>query len=218
MPRNPANRVERSVETLQKIYAVLVAFALAQAIQLLLPAHSLYRSAEGSEFTARLPGFLAFLFTVLQFYHGMNCHLDQCYLDRQEPEVGEGVLLFDFSIFCVEGSIFVAAANSIGSGLKAFALLGVLLGVDSVWALLSHWIHYRRVKPSVIRWSMINAAAVALGLGIGLNVCYSDGAKAWLLVLLGITRSVADYASMWDLYFPKGRNSGTYSLDTPGAE
>jgi len=59
-------------------------------------------------------GLVAFLVTLVPFFHGMNRHLDHCYLEK-EPPVLHGALLFDFSIFFLEAGFLFAAAWSVRS-------------------------------------------------------------------------------------------------------
>jgi hypothetical protein len=51
--------------------------------------------------------------------------------------------------------------------------------------------------------------AVGAGLFVGLNQWYSPAAKAWLLLVIALGRTVCDYAFCWSFYFPKdaGRSS-----------
>ncbi len=202
MTLSPAKRIERSVDSLQKIYAVVVALAIGQAIQTVLLERTSGRLAATSEWFARAPTFLAFVFVLVPFYHGMNRHLDRCYIEPEQGQRAKGALLFDFLVFFFETAFLFAVANSIDSGLRAFAVLGGLLALDAVWALISHWIHYGGVKPSVLRWSIINAVVIGVGLFAGLTQVYTESVKGWLLLVLAFGRTVADYWACWDFYFP----------------
>jgi hypothetical protein len=196
-------RIERSVDSLQKIYAVVIALAIGQAIQTLLVDRATNTFSPFAVMLERAPSFFALLVILVPFYHGMNRHLDICYLERVEGQRAEKALLFDFIVFFLESCLLFAVAYAVGPGLRAFAFLGLLLALDMVWALVSHWIHYTDVKPSVITWSGINAAAIGLGLFVGLTQIYGDNVRGVLLFVVALGRTVFDYFLCWQFYFPK---------------
>jgi predicted membrane protein len=198
MPHAPEKFIERSVDSLQKIYAVIVALAIGQAIQTI--------SGNPSEILSHLPGFLAFVAIVVPFYHGMNRHLDKCYIERTENVV-QGALLFDFIVFFSLASLLFVFSTSIKTGLQSFVILGGLLVVDSVWALVSHWIHYRGFVPSILRWSVINSIILVAALFIYVLQVYDDGTKCWLLLVLAIIRTICDYKFCWNFYFPQQQSA-----------
>lgn len=154
---------ERSVSSLQQIYAVVIALAIAQAIQSLLKNPSRGTLLEPSLIRTGLPAFFAFLVTLVPFWHGMNRHLDRCYLEKKSAAV-QGALLLDFWTFCLEASLLFAAGWSLRSGIHSFIALGLLLLVDMLWGFISHQIHFHGQKSHVLRWSAINLTAIALAI------------------------------------------------------
>ena len=201
---DPAKRLERSVDSLQKIYTVIVGLAIAQAVQALSVADRATNTlANWSDLQGRLPAFLAFAVVLVPFFHGMNRHLDYSYLERPEGEQAQGALLFDFVVFFAQSAILFLIATSIAQKtLAPFVFLAALLALDVIWSLVSHWIHYRTLKASIVRWSIINAVTLALGLALALPTIYEDAAKAWLLLVLAVARTLADYKACWSFYFP----------------
>jgi len=202
MALNVEKVIERSVDSLQKLYAVIVSLAIGFAIQNLLLNRADNSFSFSPEIIDYLPAFFAFLFVIVPFYHGMNRHLDRCYLEDRHDDKPKGALLFDFAVFFFEASILFAVAASIRSGLQPFLMLGILLCADMVWSLVSHWIHYRKFSPSVIRWAIINFAVLVVAPFVVLIEDYPTTSKAWLLLILAVTRAVADYWSCWKFYFP----------------
>ena len=198
-------RIARSVDSLQKIYSVVIALAVGQAIQTFLIDRPAGTLAAAAVVLGRTPAFLALLAILVPFYHGMNRHLDAAYIERPQEQRAEAALLFDFVVFFFESCLLFAVAYSVGPGLAAFAFLGALLAVDVLWALVSHWIHYTRDKPGIFSWAAINAAAIVLGLFVGLTEYYSTTAKSWLLLVIAIARTVFDYWFYWQFYFPRDR-------------
>lgn len=203
MSESSEKRIARSVDSLQKIYSVVIALAIGQAIQTLLIDRAIGALAPPGVILARTPAFLALLAILVPFYHGMNRHLDVAYIERPEEQRAEAALLFDFIVFFFESCLLFAVAYSIGPGMAAFGFLGTLLAVDMLWALVSHWIHYSQDKPSVFSWSAINAAAIVLGLFVGFTQYYSPTVKSWLLLVIAIGRTALDYWFYWQFYFPR---------------
>jgi hypothetical protein len=204
MTLSAEKRTERSVDSLQKVYAFVISLALVQAIQIVLIDRTTMDFVDIHTMLQRAPAFVALLLVLVPFYHGMNRHLDVCYIENTEGQRAEAALLFDFVVFFVDSCLLFAVAYSIGHDLRAFAFLGVLLGVDVVWSAISHFIHYTLTEVrSVKRWAVINGMAVGAGLFVGLNQWYSPAAKAWLLLVIALGRTVCDYAFCWSFYFPK---------------
>lgn len=135
---NEAERFrERTVDCLQNIYAVVIALAVAQAFEGLLKDPTSGTLLRRGQIIAGLPAFTALLVTLVPFWHGMNRHLDRCYLEKKGV-VKHGGLLFDFAIFLVEAGLLFAAGWSLSSGITTFIALGLLLLLDMVWGLISH--------------------------------------------------------------------------------
>lgn len=190
--------IERSVDSLEKIYAVVIAFAISQAVQILLKGPSGTAEFSLEELSSGLPAFVAFSFTLVPFWHGMNRHLDRCYLEKT-GEVVQGALLLDFGVFFAEASLLFAAGWSLRSGIASFICLGLLLFVDMIWGFISHQIHFPGKKSHVRKWSAINIGALVLAF---LIVTYPFQPKSWVLAVVAVLRSVVDYWLCWDFYFP----------------
>jgi hypothetical protein len=190
---------ERSVDSLQKIYAVVIALAIAQAIQSLLRDPVAGTLLALSQILPGLPAFVAFLVTLVPFWHGMNRHLDRCYLEKKSAVV-QGALLLDFVTFFLEASLLFAAAWSLRSGIYSFAALGALLLADMLWGFISHEIHFPGQKSHVRRWSAINLVAIVIAI---LVVDYPFQHRSIVLMVVAIMRSIVDYGFCWDFYFPR---------------
>jgi len=189
---------ERSVDSLQQIYAVVIALAISQAIQSLLKDPSRGTVFDSEQILAGLPPFVAFLVTLVPFWHGMNRHLDRCYLEKKGAVV-QGGLLLDFAAFFLEASLLFAAGWSLRSGIVLFAYLGALLLVDMFWGLIAHQIHFRAAKSHVLKWSAVNVVAMALAIPI---IAFPFQSKVNVLSALALLRTIADYWLCWDFYFP----------------
>lgn len=190
---------ERSVDSLQQIYAVVIALAIAQAIQSLLKDPVRGTFLEPSQILVGLPAFVAFLVTLAPFWHGMNRHLDRCYLEKKSAVV-QGALLLDFITFFLEAGLLFAAGWSLRSGIYSFIALGALLVVDMLWGFVSHQIHFPGQKSHVRKWSAINLVAIVIAI---LLVAYPFNPKTIVLMVIAIMRSIVDYWFCWDFYFPR---------------
>lgn len=191
--------IKRSVDNVQRIYAVIIALAISQAIQSLLK-DSTSNSAELSLSRAYtgLPAFIAFLVTLVPFWQGMNRHLDRCYLEK-ETGVVQRALLLDFAVFFVEAIFLFAAGWSIKLDIETFYWLAGLLGIDMIWAVTSHYIHFPGTKSHAMKWSVINVCAIFIAIFV---IEYPFQHKQFLLMVIAVGRSIADYAFCGDFYFP----------------
>jgi hypothetical protein len=198
--------VERSVDNVQKIYAVIIALAIAQAIQNLLKSPgSTTVDLSLRQVSAGLPAFIAFLVTLVPFWQGMNRHLDRCYLEKTAG-VRQRVLLLDFAVFFVEAIFLFAAGWSIKSDIKTFYWLGGLLGVDTVWSVASHYIHFPGTKSHSVKWAAINVCAIVIAIFV---VEYPFQHKEFVLMVIAVGRSIADYVLCGDFYFPSTSNASS---------
>ena len=98
------NPTQRSVDSLQMIYAVIVALAIGNAIQTIFLDATTKLFIFDFSLLSSLPAFLTFIVIIVPFYQGMNRHLDNCYIINTETHV-EGALLFDFLVFFFEAII-----------------------------------------------------------------------------------------------------------------
>ena len=133
--------LERSVSSLQTLYAMVVALAVGQAVQSFVRNKSTLSQLLSTQSAPAIAGLLGFLVTLVPFYYGMNRHLDKTYLERGAT-ARHGALLLDFFAFFVEALVLFFISWSIGTGVVTFLLLGILLALDVAWGAVSHLIHY----------------------------------------------------------------------------
>ena len=196
------SNVQRSVDSLQKIYAVIVALAISHVLLAVFDVQSFDDIL--SQAGRFLPELLSFFAVVVPFYHGMNTHLDKMYLS--EDSTRDGALLIDFFIFVTETSLLFVFAKSIQFELQSFIIIALILVIDSIWGVVSHFIHYRQVKPSTLTWAIINSGALAVGALIyifGSNANLPTQVLAWILTGVIVLRTILDYYYCWEFYFPK---------------
>lgn len=192
---------KRSVDSLQRIYAIIVALAIAQAINAIFINKG--ELASWQDMHKHIFQFVSFVCIIVPFFHGMNRHLDKCYLDKKN-DMKEGALLFDFIVFFVESMLLFAFAGTLKSpSLNCYIVLLVLLAFDTLWAFVSHFIHYSNEKKGPIQWAIINLVTMVLMILIWYTSYFKDETKPLLMTILVLLRSIFDYTLCWEFYFPK---------------
>jgi hypothetical protein len=198
---------ESSVRSLQALYAAVVAFALGVAVEQLV----LDEPGGVSVAWERLPLLIAFLVTIIPFFHGAMCHLERSYLQKADTQLRSGALLSDFVILFVQAVIFFIFARSMPDARLSTAVLLTLLALDVVWGVTTSTLLRRRphLRLAPMRWAIVNLCtlpflAVILLLDTDVPEARTvDGRVALGLMVVAAVRTVADYAVSWhDLYFP----------------
>src|SRR5262245_45395106 len=127
--------VERSIDSLQRIYAVVVGLAISEGIKRFF----LSNNGQFEWPTKNWPVFIAFMVTIVPFLHGMNRHLDRTLAESKKP--GKRwllvFLLVDFAFFIAESCLFVSMAATILKTGDFYDILFWLLLADAMWALLT---------------------------------------------------------------------------------
>jgi hypothetical protein len=195
---------ENSVKQLSDLYNVVTGVALALAITKLIDADAPWfpiKSQSGISF-------LTFMVIIVPFHQGAVRHLYATYVeDGGSSRVKRGALALDFLILFAEACLFVALAELLGKpNLFATALIGLLI-VDCTWGFLATLAFTgAQAQKAERKWSFINIITVAL-----LVFLYIFGPKildGWntemeiSVFVLCLIRTVIDYYSCWDFYFP----------------
>lgn len=204
---SPASEAQaNSVKNLESLYSVVVGLALSLGVFNLI---DMTRGAIPLKLEL-VPFFLAFLVTLVPFYHGALRHLDVTYVEHGGKQVRTGALLADFSILFIQSCLLLALAVLLPTP-QFFAWgFAILLGVDTVWAFAAHLAFSQEVKPKAeVRWAMINLITTGILLVsfvvIGLYPPTAGPAEHRLTVSLltvSVVRTVLDYTLCWDFYYP----------------
>lgn len=201
---------ENTVKNLENLYTVVIGLALTQAIILLIDS-----SNEGFPINfTYLPYFIAYLVTLVPFYHGALRHLDHTYIEHEGKDVRAGALMFDFAFLFVEGCILFSLAVLIKTP-QFFAWgLVILFAFDIVWAFFA----YLGLSPdgesnAEIKWTAINIIAAAI-----LIVVFTSFIKIYppsptnveinlglCILTIAFARTAIDYGSNWDFYYPTSK-------------
>jgi hypothetical protein len=193
--------IERSVKSLQGIYAIIIALAMGQAINTLIKVPNTAQLRFWIDITPQLPAFAAFVALLVPFYHGMNRHLEICYIEKT-AKVVKAALPIDFVVFFLESALLFAFAVSLDARLEGFIILGILLVFDCIWVITSHLIHYRGLDSTIVWWAVLNVATAILGFLNFKNQMYTEDTKLILMMFLSFARTGVDYWICRGIYFP----------------
>lgn len=199
MPITPPKDIEKSIDSLQRIHALISALALGEAVRRLIVNPG---AADATFNVDALPQFVALVCTIVPFYHGMHRHLEDTYLFATDVRHPKGVLLIDFVVFLVEASTFFALA-ALFKTTAFYWILAALLTFDACWGGLTAIIN----PATKFRWCLLNfCAAAAMLIVLSLDV-FRPGMDVWLLTLIVGVRTILDYSTHWRFYFPFGDNA-----------
>lgn len=196
MPPTPPKDIEKSIDSLQRIHALISALALGEAVRRLI----LNPGTTEASFNAEaLPQFVALVCTIVPFYHGMHRHLEDTYLFATDVRHPKGVLLIDFVVFLVEASTFFALAALFKTP-AFYWVLAALLTFDAFWGGATALIN----SATKFRWCLLNFCAAAAMLTVLSLDVFKPGMEVWLLTLIVGVRTILDYSTHWRFYFPFG--------------
>ncbi|MGZ8571153.1 MAG: hypothetical protein ACXWW5_02895 [Actinomycetota bacterium] len=207
---------EGTVRNLQELYTVAAGIALVFAIE------RLVRVPTGADDAIRwsyLPAFLAFMVTLVPFYHGGMRHFDQVYVEEEGRNVRTGALLADFFLVFLEACLLLASARLLPDVTTTAWMLTTLFALDAIWGTTVYLVFTKgRLRLVELRWVLINIVTAALLAGFlifapadpvggGVNVMVA-------VVLLCVTtvRTGIDYWVSWSFYFPWSRDDQVATL------
>lgn len=198
-----------SVRNLENLYSIVAALGLSLAIYNLIDTAS-----ETIPFKFDLlPFFLAFLITLIPFYHGALRHLDVTYVEQGGKQVRKYALLIDFFALFFESCLLLALAVLLTKPVFFAWGLVMLLAFDTIWSISAHFGFSQDVKPKAeLRWALINFIAVIV-LSIYLiifnfvpNATYAADLKLSIgIPSISLLRTVIDYIFCWNFYYPSSK-------------
>jgi hypothetical protein len=218
----PLAKQESSVRHLQTLYTIVAGLALSDAIGWLFREDRL----GGQSVWDLAPMLVAFVVTLVPFYHGALRHLDDNYLiDQSAHEVKATSLAVDFVFLFLESCLLFVLAHLIDrTDIFLLLFLGLLV-VDIVWAVVFHVTSptSRRATTELallftskdkhlgaqLKWTANNLMFVVIGGAAGaIFVWGGDVASEWervVIMIVAVLRTINDYRISWDFYFPPAR-------------
>lgn len=196
---------ERIVRSLQGLYTVVVGLALTKSIE---------RLFEGStpsqvEFHAHhLPGLIAFIATLIPFYHGALRHLDKRYIEEHGVGLKNGALAADFALLFVEGCFLAAMAYLVATPSKLMNASVLLFGIDAAWCAGIYLVFVKgRREWAELEWVWLNIWTVGLLLVLQWWQYIGNASQPTTIhdvafPAIMVARTCIDYARSWKFYFP----------------
>ncbi len=190
--------LERSVNSLQWFYTMVLSLAVVHAVQQILVYDS--TNQQFSLNLGSLHNFMVFLVIVIPFYQGANRYLDETYVSGN-VEVKEMTGLVDFLFFFIEGMIFYSMAILINNNYYFYLSVLTVLGVDIVWLIFVYFANNELFKK-IYQWLILNIITILIILIlITINVI-DEKLKYYILSIILFIRTVADYYLSWPFYWP----------------
>lgn len=221
--RSSPRQRESTVRYLQELYAIVVALALQVAITRMFDERQ-----ESAPFRPEvLPLLVAFVATLIPFFHGTLRHLDSAYIEQNVRPVRYGALalLADFILLFLQSCFFFALAVHVAHPVIFGWILMFLLLLDAGWAIVTHLFFFRdadsvmdelrvifvpnaTAKQPELAWARNNLifvgyffvflTAIVIAEWVPGNVAIS-----LVVLVLALVRTFADYLSPWEFYFPE---------------
>jgi hypothetical protein len=166
---------------------------------------------------------VAFVATLIPFFHGTLRHLDSVYIEQNVRPVRNGALLADFTLLFLQSCFFFALGVHIAHpDTFGWIFVGLLL-LDALWAIATRLVFFPVTDNVIdelqiiffgnethapITWAKNNLIFVAL-VAIFLKFAETmkpelqEGQLAIGIAVLGLIRTFSDYKKSWDFYFPE---------------
>lgn len=199
-------RMINSVKNLINLYTVVIGVALSLAIAGLIDPK---KGLESVTLSATLL-FASFVATLLPFYHGALRHLDDTYIENENPHIKNGAFIIDFLLLFLHGIAFVVLSLLVSNPSHFIWILVGLLSIDVLWGVFTHF-GSSSYGPYIAewKWALINFVFIILSVGyLIMNDIYlsniSNPKKLSLLIfIVCLLRTIIDYVWCRTFYFPK---------------
>jgi hypothetical protein len=221
-----------AIDVLQKFYGLIVAAAFMGGVLKFLENFNVWEWSIAQLAHSLL--FIAFVSTIILFYHGMERHLFDAHVARSNINWARGGLppniLLDLFSFMLMGTLLFSMGRQIDVPFTFFQVWSALLTVDIIWSLLV-WKSQKGDRPI---WALNNIfwLFVAWMVWLAIPVLFERFAwgPAWApagqtgaVAIIEILRSIFDYRIHWKFYFPDEEDrpqnliylASPYSNDAP---
>ena len=198
-------RKENSIRSLVNLYTVVMGVSLSIGIT------SIINTLEG--LNAVTPStfflFMAFVLTIVPFYHGALRHLDDAYIENSSSKVKNGVLIVDFMLLLLHAMAFVVLALLLKVANHFAWVLIVVLVIDVIWGVFVHFAASSEHETvAEWKWAIINTvfclalSSYLINQQFYLEPLTNQTALAFLIFAACFIRTLADYVWGKEFYFP----------------
>jgi hypothetical protein len=189
-----------TVQILERIFAIVLALALGEAFKQFV-ADTPKNPDDTFIHWDRLTALTALLLLLIPFYQGMGQYFYQVYHTTQRPKPYSVFLFVDCVAFTLEAALFFVMSRALPKiqWRRFYKTVLLLLILDTLWGGFVWWSHHQAIQS----WLVLNVLFMVV-FGIILLVFRSHDSK-WaprLALLAMVVRTVADYWTSWDFYFP----------------
>jgi hypothetical protein len=189
-----------TVQILERIFAIVLALALGEAFKQFVsdtPKNPDDSFIHWDRFTA----LAALLLLLIPFYQGMGQYFYQVYHTAQRPKPYSAFLLVDCVAFTLEAALFFVMSRALPmiQWRRFYKTVLLVLILDTLWGSFVWVSHHQAIQW----WLVLNILFMAVFVVI-LSVFRPHNSK-WgprLALLAMIVRTVADYRTSWEFYFP----------------
>lgn len=200
-----------AIDALQKFYGLIVAIAFTGGVKKFID--SFQMSGWDANQISETLLFMAFVATIVPFYHGMERHLFETHVARNDINWGKNGrpsnILLDIFTFMIEGALLFSIGQNIDAPKTFLWLWSLLLVVDIIWSLIV-WNYQKGTRPIWARnnliWLIVAWIAWSLTPPVFSFLSWND---PWVPVVQTLVvavsetlRSVFDYKAHWHFYFP----------------
>ena len=199
-------RLENSVRNLIALYTMVIAVALSLAVKTLI---DIDRGLESVGMSSALL-FIAFVLTLVPFYHGALRHLDDAYIENANQHIKPGALIIDVLLLLLHAIAFVVLSLLLNKPSHFVWILLVALAIDVLWGLFAHFgSSSSNGLAAESKWTIINFIFVGgvtwylVDRDIYLSYAGDPTKLSVLIVIACAIRTLVDYVWCRAFYFPK---------------
>lgn len=201
-----------TIQSLRTIFTVVLGLSLGEAFKQVVADRANDKNNTTKELVRweSLFSLVALLFFIIPFHHGMHRYFSDVYRVDNMPSAYASYLMWDTLAFTIEAGLFFLMSRSLlpSQWHYFYGAVMVILIVDTIWGLVVVFVH----RPTLWPWIILNIGSLAVGgllFGIfGLLVSGRVNSRWWWVTIwtfLMIVRTLIDYLTNWDFYFPPAK-------------
>lgn len=193
--------IVNAVQNLQRIFSIVLALSVAESFKQCITDRSSDSTKTAIQWD-RLIALVAFLALIIPFFQGMGRYFFDTYLTPPLPNNYSAHLMIDTVVFTIEGALFFVMCRSmqLTNWLQFHCTALCVLFVDIVWGVIGWQWH----APAIVPWLVVNSIAFPT---LAFTIYWYRKHKYWgasVCALVLLVRTVFDYITTWNFYFPPG--------------